>query len=129
MSNAVERPSVLIVDDHDPQREYMVATVRKFGFWVLQTDNLPGASDFIDTNRDLFGIVLDGCVPGAIPNTIPLIKRTLSLELPSLRAIIAVSNEAKHRKTMHAAGCTHETPKNRVASLLHEIRQTEITSS
>ena len=103
-----------MVYDSDHQKCWFLGAPGKY---------LEGAHDAIDENHGLFAIVLDGCVPGAVPNTIPLIKHILSLELPSLQAIVAVSNEEKYRKRMLTAGCTHETTKNAVATLLNKIRE------
>ena len=113
-------PKVLIVEDNE-------------GWWKLWghalhprvrgfvAESLEKAETMLPHLSDFALIVVDACVPGDDPNSMPLVRR---IRAEGYRGpIIASSSVEKFRKLLLDAGCSHEVPKEEVPRLVVELLQ------
>lgn len=67
----------------------------------------------------LSAIILDGCIPGDLPNTYDFIDhaRAAGFDKP----IIAASSSSMYRSWMVNGGCSHSSPKEQAVDLVVEL--------
>ena len=114
----MSKPKILVVEDdtyvQDVYRRKLTAN-----FDLLQATTLNEGERLFQENRDeIVLVVMDACVPGGQPNSIPLVEEIRkSFDGP----IIASSSDEDYRKILVHAGCSHEAPKYEVSKLIHQL--------
>lgn len=84
--------------------EFMQAKTRMEGWELFQK------------NPDIDLIIMDACVPGDKPNTMPLVEKIM--ESGYDKPIIASSGWSDYRRKLMAVGATHEVEDKRDAPVL-----------
>lgn len=79
---------------------------------------LEEAEEYLHRLDCFAAVALDGCVPGNVLNTLPLVRR---IRRSFRRPLIATSSRADYRRKMLHAGCTHACDKFEIAPLLFEL--------
>jgi DNA-binding response OmpR family regulator len=101
-------PTVLIIED-SPEAHDIFTRRLKDNVIILPAQTLEEAEAlFTQHGKDISIIVVDGCVPGNVLNTIPLIRM---MRKTFTGPIIASSSRPAFREEMVAAGCTHQAQK------------------
>ena len=59
-------------------------------------------------NPDIKAIIMDACVPGDRPTTLPIVRK---FRETFFGPMIAASSDPDYREDLVSAGCSHETPK------------------
>jgi len=85
---------------------------------LLEAMTLKEAEDLFHRLPEVAIVVMDGCVPGTVLNTLPLVKR---IRRVFTGPMIASSVDEKYRKALLKAGCTHARDKGLVPTLLLEL--------
>lgn len=116
--------NVLIVKDHPSLGKDMV---RYFRIWfkdqvsVTLADSILDAQTYFEKSPLGFDlIVMDACVPGHVPNTIPLVHL---MRETFIGPIIACSSEQEYAEQLIAAGCTEACPKLRFSEAKEVMRK------
>ena len=109
---------VLIVEDrrslHSAWRVELAGKVE-----VLSAYTIEEARELFDANRDdIAAIVLDACVPGDDPNTLPLAQEFGKVFGGPM---IAISGDEFYRTLLMSAGCNHESEKNELSKKICEV--------
>lgn len=87
---------------------------------VLQATTLGVGEQIFDQNPDLALILMDACVPGDRPNSMPLVQK---IRRSFTGPIIATSSDPRFRKILLQAGCNHEADKQMAGLLAIELLQ------
>lgn len=110
-------PKVLIVDDNEELQECWQALLRRTVI-VVSAYSLDEASELFQSNPDIALIAMDGCVPGDVLNTIPLVeefKKTFK------GPMVAISANDSFRVRLLDAGCNYECTKQRVPHTIKSL--------
>jgi DNA-binding response OmpR family regulator len=108
---------VLIVEDYPDMNKAYEYGMRD-NFELLFAVNHEQALDLFAKNNDVDLIVMDACLKGDVPDTIPLVtefRKTFT------GPIIATSSSVEYRKALLNAGCTFQCEKSQVAQRAREI--------
>lgn len=115
-------PKILIVEDIEKDVRHWE---RKLDgkVEVIWASNLQDGEKLFNDNSDIVLIVMDACVPGDEPTTMPLIEkiRQAGFEKP----IIAKSSIPSYRKKLLEAGASHSVDFFNVPSLIAELLNIE----
>lgn len=112
------KPTILIVED---DAYYQDKYAKELGERVniIAAYDIPTAREMFGENVDIISlIVLDACVPGKFPNTIPL-ARDLK-ELTSV-PIIAASSMPQYTLQLVREGCDYRVTKDEVPGLIMRL--------
>ena len=85
---------------------------------LLSAVSVAEAEEQFTANPDIVAIVMDACVPGSLPNTLPLVRK---FRETFKGPIIAISSNKSYRRQLVRAGCDHESTKNFLPQKLLEI--------
>jgi len=108
---------VLIVEDRrDYQAYYKRALDGKLD--IIHAFTIAEAEAQFEANPDIAAIVMDACVPGGSPNTLPLVEK---FRTTFSGPMIASSSAWKYRQILLKAGCSHETDKGDVPHILLKL--------
>lgn len=116
--------TILVVDDRPDYVEMHVDTLRLRNLSVVVAMTLDELdSQYTERREELAGIILDGCVPGTVLNTIPFIERVAADRENGLfnGILMAASLDPNYRHEMMAAGCSHEANKRDAAEELIKL--------
>ena len=108
------RQEVLVIEDFCSCR-FAIKMGLKDKVKVLEAATLEEGKRVFQKNPDVSLVIMDACVPGDEPNSMPLIKKILSAGYS--KPIIAISGNPEYRKILLRAGATHEAEKHKVAEL------------
>lgn len=108
---------VLIVEDVEQYQE-RYARMLKDKVGLLQALDLENGERLFLENPDIVLVVMDACILADRPNSVPLIKK---MRLTFAGPIIVASADPDHRNFLVKAGCSHQTPKENVPSLVCAI--------
>jgi CheY-like chemotaxis protein len=112
-----EKKNVLIVEDSAIFALGWQWQLKKLNIGSLHAVTIEEARTFFQTHSfDL--IVMDCCVPGHRPNTIPLVQH---MRLTFHGPILANSNHEPYRLALVQAGASHHSDKESVAPRVCEI--------
>ena len=109
---------VLIVDDDKQWQRTFVRAFTDKGIQVLGALTIKQAEEMFVENPDIKAVVMDACVPGDDPTTLPLTRKfreTFS------GPMIAISSRDDFRRQLMAAGCDRECLKQDLPQKLCEI--------
>lgn len=109
-------PKVLIVEDFLPYYENIRIELGNRAE-VLWGQTLEEGEKIFENNPDLDLIIMDACVPGQIPNAMPLVKKIIATGFKN--PIIACSS--MFCMELLEAGATHEANKYDAAKLAIEL--------
>lgn len=108
---------ILVVDDtkhwHFRWREELGDKVL-----IVSAFSIEEAREHFAANPDIVAIVMDACVPGDRPTTLPLVeefRRTFK------GPIVAVSSIPSYRKQLVIVGCDYESDKDYLSSKILKI--------
>ena len=106
----MDRLKVLIVEDEEVMQLLWRAEIEEKvgdGGEVLQAFTKEEGDLLLDAHApDIAVMVVDACVLGKVPNTIPLVEKARKL-LGEQRPIIAVSGKEEFQRMLAAAGCNY----------------------
>lgn len=108
---------VLVVED-DPERRAQYAARCGGQIELMMAETIEKAEELFAANPDLAAIVMDACVPGDEPTTVPLVGK---FRKTFTGPIIAASSEPDFRRELMRAGCSHESPKYELPEKLREV--------
>jgi len=109
---------VLVVEDDDRDFE----EIRKGfddRFEILWGKTLQEGEVIFTDNQDICLVIVDACVPGSRPTSMPLVKKICASGFTG--AIIAVSGQEYFSKMLLKFGATHETAKWQAPALAIKI--------
>lgn len=110
-------PKILMVEDmqsvHDDIAEMLAGQVV-----VISALSIEQATRLFAEHPDIALIVMDACVPGDWPTTIPLVKE---MRKTFRGPMIAISSVRDYRRELTDAGCDHECRKYDVPNKILEI--------
>lgn len=111
------RPKVLLVEDNE---EYLRHYRRELGEKVtlLVAESLEDGERLFGANPDVALVVMDACVPGDTPNSMPLVRK---IRQTFAGPIIASSSYEKYRMELMEAGCDREADKSEVPDLVGQL--------
>ena len=110
-------PLVLIADDLPHIIRGWESELSEFGIGAVKATTLRElCARFLAHEHEIAAVILDGCIPGDSPNTIPFIQ--LVREMGFYKPIVASSGSSTYRSWMMRAGCSHEAPKEDAAILV-----------
>jgi hypothetical protein len=113
-------PLVLIADDLPDVIRSWESELDEYGIGVVKATTIRQLCEvFFAHEFEIEAIILDGCIPGHSPNTIPFVR--LVREIGFTKPIIAASSSEVYREMMLNAGCSHEAPKEQAVELLVEV--------
>lgn len=105
---------VLIVEDNDLY--YKIAEKGLAGkVEIMRAKILSEGRKLFQKNPDVDLIIMDACVPGYRPNTMPLVEEIVGSGYD--KPIIASSGEEFYRQKLIEAGATHEADKREAPKL------------
>jgi CheY-like chemotaxis protein len=107
-----EKPKVLIVEDDEALQSCFELDLQDSAR-ILAACSMQHARKQFAQHPDLAMIVMDACVPGNHPTTLPLVRE---FREQFQGPIIAVSSIDHYRKALLAAGCDHECDKSDVGA-------------
>jgi CheY-like chemotaxis protein len=126
MTSNRSTPLVLIADDLDWVIQSWESTLAEYGIEVVKATTLRELCEkFFAHEHEIDAIILDGCLPGDLPNTLGFTD--LVRELGFKKPIIAASGSEKYRARMRTWGCSHEAPKDQAAELVAELLSTPVS--
>lgn len=109
---------ILLIED-EPDIHDLIQYELGSNFQVTSAYSLQEAEEKLINYNWYDAIVVDGCVPGNILNTRPLI---LKLKKEGYKKpIISISSYPEYRKKMLEYGCNYESSKKDVAKLVKSI--------
>lgn len=85
---------------------------------LLSAFSIPQAEQLFLENPNPDAIVMDACVPGDKPTTIPLVK---AIRIHFSGPIIAASADPKFREMLMAVGCDHQSNKDMLPDKLRVV--------
>ncbi len=88
---------------------------------VLSAVTIREAENIFSENSDIAIIIMDACVPGDEPNTLPLVKK---IRETFKGPIIAISSSDSYRKQLVEAGCDYECEKKKIPSMVRHVLRT-----
>lgn len=108
---------VLIVEDSDYYRSIWADELE--GKVTLKSvADIEGAELWFNHEPNFDAIVMDACVPGSTPNTLPLVRK---FRASFAGPIIAVSSDYGYLQDLLKAGCDHESSKDALPKKLLEV--------
>ena len=108
---------VLIVEDEERwQENYKQDLGGKV--LIIEALTIKQAEEHFAANPDIAAIIMDACVPGGRPTTLPLVKK---FRETFFGPMIAASSYTAYRKDLIWAGCDHEANKPDVPAKLLQI--------
>lgn len=110
-------PKILIVED---RQFYHELWSRSLGdkVLILGAYTIEEAEALFAANPELALIVMDACVPGDWPTTLPLVRK---IRETFSGPMIAVSSESAYRRKLMERGCDHESDKDDLPQKILEI--------
>lgn len=113
----MDKKKVLFVEDRAwQQKDWLEALDGKVE--IISALSIAEAEEKFTANTDIAAIVMDACVPGDEPNTIPLVKK---FRETFTGPMIATSSYFGYRQMLVRAGCDHDCAKYKVPEKLCEI--------
>jgi CheY-like chemotaxis protein len=113
---------VLVVDDDDTAIRRHKSVLEEYDIVVVSATTLERAVVlYKEYAGKLSAIIVDGCVPGNVLNSIPFIE--LVLEDSFRGFLVAASGSASYRKIMVASGCHHQSNKYSAADMVVQLLQ------
>lgn len=109
---------VLLVEDTEWCYE-KISKVLDSKVEVIWADSLEKGKSLFGENPDIDLIIMDACVPGDAPNSMPLIKHIL--EAGFKNPIIGCSSMSFYTNNLIEAGATHKSDKDKVGKLALEL--------
>ncbi|KKT12680.1 MAG: hypothetical protein UW83_C0030G0005 [Parcubacteria group bacterium GW2011_GWD1_44_9] len=111
-------PKVLIVEDDEQWQGIWTRHLEREGAEVLMASSLEEGERLFEVNPDLTLVIMDGCVPGERPNSMPLVQK---MRQTFRGPIVAGSGNPNVCKTLVEAGCSHWALKHMVSGLVSKI--------
>lgn len=108
---------VIVVED-DIFFQEMFSRVLSNKVELLQAFTIKEAEKLFAENPDVSVIVMDACVPGSKPTTLPLVQK---IRQTFSGPIIAASSLPEFRKELLIAGCNHECEKIDIPRMVLKI--------
>ncbi len=109
-------PKVLLIEDDEFYSEFIKADLEKGGVVVLLSTTLNGGYELFNKHSDSIDlIIMDACVPGDRPNSMPLVRTII--ESGYSKPIIACSSMPQYRGALTSVGATHQAGKNEAATM------------
>ncbi len=99
---------ILVVNDEQSIQTMLHEILMQHGFLTIAALTQEEGLELFMENPDVSAILLDGCVPGRVLNTLPLLKKFTNAFFPG--PIVAMSSNPDFRKEMTApgVGCANE---------------------
>ena len=111
--------TVLVVEDNNQVFE-MINNYFDGIINVLRAEDLDSGYKLFDENSNVIDlIIMDACVPGIEPNSMPLIKKIINLGFT--KPIIANSSNSDFNDILIEAGATHKSEKYKAGILALEL--------
>lgn len=109
---------ILVVEDNEPDFSDMELGLSNLAvvFWA---ETLEKGEACFRENPDVDLIIMDACVPGNEPNSMPLIASILASGYT--KPIIAISGMANFSRMLVTAGATHEATKQGVVKMARDL--------
>ena len=111
-------PKVLIVEDNEQWQGIWTRHLEREGATVFAASSLKEGERLFQANPDLTLVIMDGCVPGERPNSMPLVQK---MRQTFHGPIVAGSGNPDVGKTLVEAGCSHWALKHMVLGLVSKI--------
>lgn len=110
-------PKVLIIEDErGRQLDYAEALSDKVQ--ILEARSVEEGEQLFAENPDVALIIMDACVPGDEPTTLPLTRR---IRETFTGPMVAASSDFYYRRQLMGAGCDHESRKDFVPEKVVEL--------
>lgn len=113
-----EFPKVLLVEDDSLYRDIIKGDLKGKSLVILEAESIEIAEKLFAGNPDLAAILMDACVPGKCPTTLPLVEK---IRETFQGPIIAISSDREYRQKLRMAGCSHSCDKHDAHLMLTEI--------
>ena len=111
---------ILIADDLPEVISAWTMELKRRGLRCLAVSSMDDLWIAYELYRDeISGIILDGCIPGHTPNTLPFIRMAREDGFPGY--IVAASSSPDYRQQMMQAGCTDQAPKSEAVECLMRL--------
>ena len=108
-------PKVLLIEDSKFFSELIKLDLENGGVEVLLSMTLDGGYELFCKHSDIDLIMIDACVPGDRPNSMPLVQRIVAGGYN--KPIIACSSMPKYSRELISVGATHMADKNEAATM------------
>ena len=112
------KKQVLVVEDEKRWHNKWSQALEGKDVILINAFSIKEAEQEFNANPDIAAIVMDDCVPGDYPTTIPLVKKFREV---FKSPIIAVSISKTYRQWLIQAGCDYEAKKDELPEKLLEI--------
>lgn len=112
------KPILIVEDDLSLQETYADFLGEEFTVYSART--LREAKRLFNLHRQaLAAVIMDACVPGHVPNTLPLVRhmRACGFRNP----ILATSSDPDFQDQQMNAGCSHRCAKTEATGLLRKL--------
>lgn len=109
---------VLLVEDDPAYREIIISDLKGKPLVILEAESIEKAEKLFAENPDVAAILMDACVPGNHPTTLPLVEK---IRETFQGPIIAISSKREYRQELKEVGASHSCDKYTAAHKLTEI--------
>ena len=113
----MDKAKVLVVEDNE---QWQAVFAGRYGeqFELLQATTIEDGEELFFANPDIGIVVMDACVPGDDPNSIPLVRK---ISKTFTGKMIASSGSSMFRQMLVDAGCNHQCDKHILIDKFLEI--------
>jgi CheY-like chemotaxis protein len=120
LSVTTENPPIVLIVEDDSLLQETYADLLGNHIQLYAAFTIEDALSYFDLHQHtLVAIVVDACVPGNTPNTLPVVRHIR--ESGFAAPIMATSSNPDYREQLVAAGCSHSCEKKDVAKVLMQI--------
>jgi CheY-like chemotaxis protein len=105
---------ILIVEDRKELQEIFKKVLNGI-YEIVSAHSIPEAEEMFVAHSDISIIAMDGCVPGSILNTLPLVQK---IRKTFTGDIVAMSTDSEYRVQLVKAGCNLECDKGNLGEFL-----------
>ena len=113
----MSKKKVLVVDDWERMHSMWKQKLNN-KVTILSAFTIEQAEKIFATNPDCSAIVIDACVPGTSPTTLPLVRK---IRETFGGPMIAISGQKSYRWKLMQAGCDHESTKGTLPQKVLEV--------
>lgn len=110
---------ILILEDNSHLQKFFLAELEEMGINALGALSVEEAESLFGQHPDVKLIVVDACVPGSQPTTMPFVKKVRAGGYKS--TMIAMSSHAEYRRQLLEAGCNEACEKGYLISKIKNL--------
>ncbi len=111
--------TILVIEDDMVLAETLQEFLESIGFKVVRAHDFDEANERYHENQNALAILMDGHIPGALPNTSLLVRLIRYAGFQGM--LIAMSSHKEVQDALMAAGCTHKVNKGDLVTDLRAL--------